>query len=241
MVEKIYEKAGSIREVNQLASNLRKLRMKDELFKLADENLVPMSDAEDFLQGKRYFLVDGGDTEKVYETARSKILDEMFQINDPFFGNIIGDYLIQCCRKSNFEQQILKNHKTLQRCIEYLMEKAYGTVDEEDVKAHKNVSVAMADDLVFSWVNDYYASDDAEKVAQNMKDADEAFSRRRLGKKLSDKKSPAKKAASPRTKKEKQAKQPEGNKNTVKKEDTDNEKEQIAGQVSLFEAGMSME
>lgn len=240
MVEKIYGKTGSIQEVNQLASNLRKLKMKEEVFKLAEENRIPKNDAEEFIQGKRYFLIDGGDTAKYYETARSKLMDEMLEINDPMFGNIIGGYLLQRCKDRNAEQQILKRHKTLQRCIEYLMEQAYGTADESDVKTHKNVSVAVADDMVFGWVNDYYASDDAEKVAQSVKEADEAFLRRRVPAKLPDKKKTAKKSASSQPKKDKQAKKEEVKTTAVKKEGTEKESEQVAGQVSLFEAGMMM-
>lgn len=239
MVEKIFGKTGSIQEINQMALNLRKLRMKEELLKLAEGNKVSKSDTEDFQQGKQYFLVDGGNTEKFYETARSKVVDEMFQLNDPLFGNIIGGYLLSHCNKCSFEQQILRSHKTLQRCIEYLMKKAYGTVDEEDVKSRKNVGVALAGDMVYGWVNDYYASDDKEEAVKNMKDADAAFTRRRATTKLSDSKTSSKKSAS-HSKRAKQTKKQEERNNTAKQECTENDKAQVAGQVSLFEADLSI-
>lgn len=73
MIEKIFGKLGSISEVNQAAADLRKLRMKEALIQLAEKYHVPKQDAEDYYCGKRYFLVDGGNTVKNFGTARSKL------------------------------------------------------------------------------------------------------------------------------------------------------------------------
>ena len=125
MVEKIYDKVESIAELNQIAADLRKLGMKEELEKLAKKFFVPQENVTGYLTGKRYFLLDGGNTENVYDMAKAKVLDEMFLLKDQNFGNVIGNYLISCCQDALFEKQILLTHKTLQRCIGYLMERAY--------------------------------------------------------------------------------------------------------------------
>ena len=76
----------------------------------------------------RYFLVDGGNA-KTYETVRSKLLDEMGFLNDPQFGDVIGQYLLENCGDSEFSRRVLQNHKTLHRCIEHLDEKSAGNGD----------------------------------------------------------------------------------------------------------------
>ena len=78
MVEKIYDNVESIAELNQIAADLRKLGMKEELEKLAKKFLVPQENVTDYLTGKRYFLLDGGNTENIYDMAKAKVLDEMF-------------------------------------------------------------------------------------------------------------------------------------------------------------------
>ena len=131
MVEKILENVSDIYEINQTAAKLRQLGMKEELQKLAEKYAVPKQNIEAFLSGKRYFLVDGGPIRKTYRTARSKLLDEMAMLKDPYFADVIGAYLLSQCGKCAIEQQILKSHKTLQRCVEYLMEQAWKLVDDE--------------------------------------------------------------------------------------------------------------
>lgn len=175
MVEKIYGKIGSIAEFNQIAGKLRQIGMKEELQKLAGRFHVPKEQVDAFLERKRYFLVDGGNTDKVYSSAKEKLVDEMLCLNDPMFGNIIGNYLISRSSEEPLCSQILLTHKTLQRCIEYLMEQAYSLVSDEVKKSQQNTALAVVGDQVFGWVSDYYALDDKEKVQEEMEKADKKF------------------------------------------------------------------
>ena len=94
MAKSIFEKMANVREVNQMAAELRRLGMKDKLKELADKNQVVNEDFEDYLRGKRYFLIDAGDTVESYDTARAKLMDEMTALKDPMFGDIIGKFLV---------------------------------------------------------------------------------------------------------------------------------------------------
>ena len=63
MVEKIYDKIGSVQEINGIAADLRRIGLREEIKILAEKNKIPTGDIEDYLKGKRYFLVDGGVTD----------------------------------------------------------------------------------------------------------------------------------------------------------------------------------
>ena len=175
MVEKILENVSDIYEINQTAAKLRQLGMREELQKLAEKYAVPKQNIEAFLSGKRYFLVDGGPIRKTYRTARSKLLDEMAMLKDPHFADVIGAYLLSQCGKCAIEQQILKSHKTLQRCVEYLMEQAWKLVDDEKKSQRIRMGFAVPDGTVYRWVQEYYALDDKEQYEKERKEAAETF------------------------------------------------------------------
>lgn len=175
MVEKIYDKVKSIAVLNQIAAGLRRLGMKEELENLAKKFFVPQDNVTLFFEGKRYFLMDGGNTSKIYGTAKAKLLDEMFSLKDHTFGDVIGKYLLSCCQDPLFETQILLHHKTLQRCIEYLMEQAYNMVSEDAKKSHQRTCTAVLSEQVFSWVKDYYFLDDCEVVKKEMEEKNKKF------------------------------------------------------------------
>lgn len=235
MVEKIYDKIENIQKINQIAAELKRLGMKDELEKLAEKNHIVLQDVEAFLTGKRYFLVDGGNCEKVYETARSKLLDEMLFLKDPMFADVVGNYLLKECSDSELESQILKKHKTLQRCIEFLMEKAWGFVSEDARNRRTNVGIAMQSDTVFHWVKEYYALDDEEQMAQKEKEQEEQFLKR-----IEPVKKPEKKASGKKAAKKKMALAQKAE--AVKKEEITGEvsdPEEDGVQLSLFDSVMT--
>lgn len=175
MAKSIFEKMESIQEVNRMAGELRRLGMKEKLKELADKNQVMDEDLNAFFLGKRYFLVDAGETQKTYDTARAKLMDEMLTLNDPLFGNVISGYLLQCCSEPGFQDSVLQEHKTLQRCIEYVMEQAYGLLDESQKKARRDTAVAVVSDQVFEWAKGYYAIDDKAALEEKRKKAETAF------------------------------------------------------------------
>lgn len=175
MVEKMIKKMESVQAVNQLAAKLKQMGLKKDLEALAEKNKIKKSDLEAFLSGKHYFLVDGGNTVKTYASARAKLLDEMLYLKDPNFVDVIGNTLLKQCGNTEMERLILQNHKTLQRCVDYLMEKAWELVDEESRNQQIRVGFAVTSDTVFSWVQDYYALDDREQMEQKEKEAEKNF------------------------------------------------------------------
>lgn len=178
MAKSIFDKMENIHEVNRMAAELRRLGMKEKLKELADKNRVMDEDFEAFFLGKRYFLVDAGESQKTYDTARAKLMDEMLTLNDPLFGNVIGGYLLRCCSELGFQESMLQEHKTLQRCIEYVMEQAYGLLDENQKEARRNTAVAVVSDQVFEWVKSYYTLDDKADLEEKRKKAEKEFADR---------------------------------------------------------------
>lgn len=234
MIEKIIDRQESVQAVNQLAARLKQMGLKKDLEKLAEKNRIDKADLEAFLTGKHYFLVDGGNTVKSYSSARAKLLDEMLHLKDANFADVIGNYLLKECGDPVMESLILQNHKTLQRCIDYLMEKAWELVDEESKKQRINVGFAVAGDTVLNWVNEYYALDDREEVEKKEKEAEENFLKKAASSK-EDKKTAAKQKSSGRTKK---AKSENRKKPEDKPEKAANKQGEV--QLSLFDAGMTV-
>ena len=233
MIEKIIDRQESVQAVNQLASRLKQMGLKKDLETLAEKNRIDKSDLEAFLTGRRYFLVDGGNTVKSYSSARAKLLDEMLHLKDANFADVIGNYLLKECGVPEMESLILQNHKTLQRCIDYLMEKAWELVDEESKKQRINVGFAVEGDTVLNWVDAYYALDDREQMEKKEKEAQEKFLAKMSPSKGNEKPAGRQKGSG-HTKKRKT----EGKKKLEKKPEKAADKPEEA-QLSLFDVGMT--
>ena len=233
MVEKILENVSDIYEINQTAAKLRQLGMREELQKLAEKYAVPKQNLEAFLSGKRYFLVDGGPIRKTYRTARSKLLDEMAMLKDPHFADVIGAYLLSQCGKCAIEQQILKSHKTLQRCVEYLMEQAWKLVDDEKKSQRIRMGFAVPDGTVYRWVQEYYALDDKEQYEKERKEAAETF--RKAGEKTVRKEKSAANKSSTKGKSNKKTTEKAVSQSAGSQRDKKEAKSSEPQQLSLFD------
>ena len=233
MIEKILGDVPDIYEINQTAAKLRQLGMREELQKLAEKYAVPRKTIEAFFNGKRYFLVDGGEIRKTYRTARSKLLDEMALLKDPYFADRVGAYLISQCGKYAIEQQILKPHKTLQRCVEYLMEQAWKLVDDEKKNQRIRMGFAVPDDAVYRWVQEYYALDDKEQYEKAQKEAEDAF--RKAGEKTVQKGKSSAVKSSIKKKSGKKAKEVSVSRPADSQQDTKNKEPSVPQQLSLFD------
>ena len=233
MIEKILESIPDIHEMNQTAAKLRQLGMREELQKLAEKYAVPKQNVEAFLSRKRYFLIDGGSTQKTYHTARSKLLDEMNLLQDPYFADVIGAYLISQCGKCAIEQQILKPYKTLQRCVEYLMEQAWQLVDDEKKNQHIRTGLAVPYDTAYRWVQEYYALDDKEQYEKAQKEAEEAFRKSREKTVQKEKSSAVKSSTKKRS--GKKAKEVSVSKPADSQQDAQNKEPSGPQQLSLFD------
>lgn len=244
MVERIYNEIKTIHEMNETANNLRSMGMKDGLTRMALRYNIPKNTVEDFWNGKRYYLLDGGNTGKFYETPRAKVLDEMLKLKDPAFGDIIGKYIIRNQEELNLGDKILLEHKTLQRCIEYVMEQAYALVSEDAKQKRVNTGLAVSEEEVYAWVKDYYLLDDKEKWKKKAEEDEKSFinAQKKPEKDVSPEKQNkvSGKTKSGRSKKKSSEKAAQ----TVKELKPQAEKkevplkEQMDGQVSLFDAGL---
>lgn len=59
----------------------------------------------------------------------------MFALKDAGFADIIGQYLVNLAKTdSALDAQVLKKHKMLQRCLDYVTQKAYNIALEEAKK-----------------------------------------------------------------------------------------------------------
>lgn len=233
MIEKIIDRQESVQAVNQLAARLKQMGLKKDLETLAEKNRIDKSDLETFLTGKHYFLVDGGNTVTSYASAKAKLLDEMLHLKDANFADVIGNYLMKEYRAMGLESFILQNHKTLQRCIDYLMEKAWELVDEESKKQRINTGFAVAGDMVINWVEEYYVLDDREQMEKKEKEAQEKFLEN-LSSSDKNKKPAGGQKGSGQTKKAKTESKKKPDNKPEKAED-----KQDGAQLSLFDVGMT--
>lgn len=55
MVEKIYDKVGSVQEINGIAADLRRIGLIEEIKILAEKNNIPTDDVKDYLKGNDIF------------------------------------------------------------------------------------------------------------------------------------------------------------------------------------------
>ena len=117
-------------------------------------------------KGSRYRLVDIPIEERKFANASEKLRAEMFALKDAGFADIIGQYLVNLAKTdSALDAQVLKKHKMLQRCLDYVTQKAYNIALEGAKKKGENgiranTGLALSGDQVFPWVLEYYAKDD---------------------------------------------------------------------------------
>lgn len=164
MFEKIVR---NIEELNSVAVHLRNTKNLTELRTLAEEWLIPKKDIEDFIAGKRFRLAEIKIEEKEFKTAEQKLREEMWTLKDKEFADILAQHLIGKCEEELFSIQVLQPHKTLQKCLDYVMQQAYHVAEEKrkelDKEKGQNVGLALSHVKVYEWAEAYYALDDAAK------------------------------------------------------------------------------
>lgn len=161
--------------LNSVAGHLRRTQELGELKRLAEEWLVPTEDVEDFIAGRRFRLAEIKIEEQEFATAEDKLRTEMWYLKDKDFTDILAQHLIGKCEDALFSSQVLQPHKSLQKCMDYVMEQAFHMA-EEKCKAQgggdaqngrrQNVGMALAHQKVFGWAEAYYALDDAADEAK---------------------------------------------------------------------------
>lgn len=181
----MYEKLiNNTEELNAVAVHLRNSQNFSELKVLAAQWLVPKQDVEDFIKGKRFQLAEIPLSEKEYTSAVEKLREEMWHMKDQLFTDIVGRHLMEKAEKGLlFGSQVLKKQKTLQKCMNYIMEQAYQMAEKEHDnrfggknnpnrradRTHQSVGMGISETKVYQWAEEYYALDDEAKEIKEQK------------------------------------------------------------------------
>lgn len=181
----MYEKLiNNTEELNAMVVHLRNSQNFSELKVLAAQWLVPKQDVEDFIKGKRFQLAEIPLSEKEYTSAVEKLREEMWHMKDQLFTDIVGRHLMEKAEKGLlFGSQVLKKQKTLQKCMNYIMEQAYQMAEKEHDNrfggknnpnrradhAHQSVGMGISETEVYRWAEEYYALDDEAKEIKEQK------------------------------------------------------------------------
>lgn len=181
----MYEKLiNNTEELNAMAVHLRNSQNFSELKVLAAQWLVPEQDVEDFIKGKRFQLAEIPLSEKDYASATEKLQEEMWLMKDKLFTDIVGRYLMKKAEEDPmFGIQVLKKQKTLQKCMNYIMEQAYQMAEKEhDIRfvgkknpnrradsEHQSIGMGISETQVYQWADAYYALDDEAAEAKARK------------------------------------------------------------------------
>ena len=145
-------------ELNTAALHYRQSGNMDGVRELAKAHAVSKKQTEEFIQGSRYRLVDIPIEERKFANASEKLR--------------AGQYLVNLAKTdSALDAQVLKKHKMLQRCLDYVTQKAYNIALEGAKKKGENgiranTGLALSGDQVFPWVLEYYAKDDEREIAE---------------------------------------------------------------------------
>ena len=181
----MYEKLiNNTEELNAMALHLRNSQNFTEIKVLAAQWLVPKQDVEDFIKGKRFQLAEIPLSEKEYTSAVEKLREEMWHMKDQLFTDIVGHHLMEKAEKGLlFGSQVLKKQKTLQKCMNYIMEQAYQMAEKEHDnrfggknnpnrradRTHQSVGMGISETKVYQWAEEYYALDDEAKEIKEQK------------------------------------------------------------------------
>ena len=93
--------------------------------------------------------------------AKQKLEDEVKEAKNKSFAEPIIEYLIERCKESeSLANDICQDHKTLEKCYNYIVENAK--------KKLKGKSGPVRSDVVFEWAEDYFHKDD--KAEEEKKD-----------------------------------------------------------------------
>lgn len=235
MLEKIVK---NVEELNAAAMHLLLVKDLESLKKLAKEWSIPYQQTEDYIHGKRYRLAQIPVKDKDYRTAAEKLRDEMILLNDKVFADVIAWYILQkAADDEELSVQILKKHKSLQRCLDHVTGKAYEMAQEQRKqkgldKIPQNMGIALTEKEVFPWAEEYYRKQDEEEIEKQ--EAERKTKIRTEWERLENKTTvvPKKTTASPKRKKAAATKE-----ETTAKTDTvkATNKKETTQQMSLFD------
>lgn len=144
------------------------------------------------------------------EKAVQKLEKERTDAKNKDFADPIIGYLIKRCEEdSGMVEDVLQEHKTWQKCFEYISKQAK--------KQASGNCAAVRDSVVYEWAEDYYRKDDKAEEEKKAKEAEERIKKAREDAKNKKKagkpeKKVVKKQEAPKTKGNQQPKEQEKHK-----------------------------
>ena len=178
-------------ELNLLAQNFRDYGEIERLKELADQWLVPEEDLKDFLNGTRIRLAEIPLEETDFSSAAEKLAAEQYQLAGNTVLIVISRYLLTHLEEKGLEGKILQRHKSLEKCLNYILKQAYEQEKESIQKERQAANgpkndqtfqgaiLVFEDDKVFRWAEEYYHLDEKEAEEKRKKEWEKAERKRR--------------------------------------------------------------
>lgn len=169
----------TVDELNAVAAHLRQSGGMEELKKLAKVWGVPYAQTEEYIKGTRYRFAEVPVAEKEFRSPFEKLREEMAVLDDKYFASVVAWHVIHLCEDdAELGKMVLKGHKSLQRCLDFILGKAYEIATEQAKqkgmdRVAANTGIALTQNEVFPWAEEYYRSDDAEAVKKKEKEEKE--------------------------------------------------------------------
>ncbi len=112
------------------------------------------------------------DPVSVKQMAKEKLEKELKADKDKTFAEPVIGYLLKRCEDDlGLAQDVIQEHKTWKKCLEYIYNNAQ--------KQAANNKAVVRSDIIYEWSEDYYHSDDKAEEEKRAKEAKEAEKRRK--------------------------------------------------------------
>ena len=188
-----------------------------------EENVAvdaPKDGTDDKADARPTDIADKSEKVSAKQAAKEKLEKELEGDKDKGFAEpVIGYLLGRCAEDEGLSQDVVQEHKTWKKCIDYIYEKAR--------KQSVGNKAAIRYDVVYEWAEDYYHKDD--KAEEEEKARKEAERKEKQKKAAADraskaKKNPAMATPVPEKKEDKPKEQPKPKKNN----------KDMEGQLDMF-------
>lgn len=168
---------------------------------------------------KQHLEVVQETVEDIKEQAKKKLEEELKKAEDTTFAELVIKQLLNRCEEdSGLAQDVIQEHKTWSKCVDY--------IHNEAKKQMRKMQAVIRDVVVYEWAEDYYHKDDkAEEEAKAKEEAERIKRQKEIEKKAERTKKSVTKDTNKKLLKEEPIKKQE----TTKKNTKD-----IEGQMDLF-------
>lgn len=197
----------------------------------ADDNVIPMGKVslKEAVMGlpaptaEEIAAAKEENAKSVKQRAKEKLEKEMKADKDKTFAApIIGYLLDRCAEDEGLAQDVMQEHKTWSKCLDYIFEQAR--------KQAKGNKAAVRDDVVYEWAEDYYRKDDKAEEEKKAKEAAE----RKKKEEERKKKAAEQKAADKKNPKQAARKEDKAEETTAESPKPKKNPKEMDGQMDMF-------